>query len=100
MLLNFNAEGDALFASITKDNVGRVLAIFLDGAPISMPVIRQEITGGVATISGGFTPTEARELVRNLNYGALPVAISLISRVMAACPALLYNRFDFSHIIG
>lgn len=79
VLLNFNKEGDELFAKITRENVGRALAIFLDGALISTPVIRQEITGGRAQISGGFTPTEARELVRNLNYGALPVPITLIS---------------------
>ncbi len=79
VLLNFNKEGDALFAQITKENIGRVLAIFLDGAPISTPVIRQEITGGKAQISGGFTPQEAKELVRNLNYGALPVPIELVS---------------------
>ncbi|MDO8564477.1 MAG: protein translocase subunit SecD [bacterium] len=79
VLLNFGAEGEKLFAQITKENVGRVLAIFLDGVPISTPVIRQAITDGNAQISGGFTPTEARDLVRNLNYGALPVPISLIS---------------------
>jgi len=79
VLIDFNKEGSDLFAKITKENVGHVLAIFLDGVPISSPVIRQEITGGSAVISGGFTPTEARDLVRNLNYGALPVAISLIS---------------------
>jgi protein-export membrane protein SecD len=79
VLLALNKEGEAIFAKLTKDNVGRVLAIFLDGAPISTPVIRQEITGGKAQISGGFTPLEAKELVRNLNYGALPVPIELVS---------------------
>lgn len=79
VLLNFNKTGEDLFAKITKENVGEILSIFLDGGPISSPVIRQEITGGTAVISGGFTPTEARDLVRNLNYGALPVAINLIS---------------------
>jgi len=79
VLLEFNNEGEKLFAKLTKENIGKTLAIFLDGAPISVPVIRQEITGGTATISGGFTPTEARDLVRNLNYGALPVPIALAS---------------------
>lgn len=79
VLLNLNAEGAKLFASITKANVGRVLAIFLDGVPISTPVVKQEITGGSAQISGGFTPQEARDLVRNLNYGALPVPITIVS---------------------
>src|SRR3989344_4837529 len=79
VLLSFNKDGEELFAELTKANVGRILAIFLDGVSISAPVIRQEIKGGVATISGGFTPTEARDLVRNLNYGALPVPIELAS---------------------
>ncbi len=77
--LNLNSDGKKIFGEITKANIGRVLAIFLDGVPISTPVIRQEILGGTAEISGGFTPQEAKELVRNLNYGALPVAIQLVS---------------------
>lgn len=76
--LQFNGEGSELFAKTTKENVGKILAIFLDKQPISTPVIREEITGGQATISGGFTLPEARQLVRDLNYGALPVPIELI----------------------
>ena len=79
VVVNFNDEGAKLFGEITSKNVGKQLAIFLDGAPISTPVIREEITGGTATISGNFSPTEARELVRNLNFGALPVPITLVS---------------------
>lgn len=79
VLLNFNAEGTDLFAKITKENTNKILAIFLDGLPISTPVIRQEITGGKAEISGNFNIKEAKLLVRNLNYGALPVPISLVS---------------------
>ncbi|HEY1042006.1 MAG TPA: protein translocase subunit SecD [Candidatus Paceibacterota bacterium] len=78
VLLTFSDEGAALFEQITRDNVGNMLAIYLDGEPISTPVIREAIPGGVATVSGGFTPEEARELVRNLNFGALPVPIELI----------------------
>ncbi|HEY0948482.1 MAG TPA: protein translocase subunit SecD [Candidatus Paceibacterota bacterium] len=78
VLLTFTDEGAALFEQITRDNVGNMLAIYLDGEPISTPVIREAIPGGVATVSGGFTPEEARELVRNLNFGALPVPIELI----------------------
>ena len=79
VLLNFNSEGGDLFEKITRENVGRYLAIFLDGVPISMPVIQEAIPGGTATVSGGFTPDEAKELVRNLNFGALPVPVELVS---------------------
>ena len=79
ILLNFNAEGAELFEKLTRENVGETLAIFLDGQPISTPVIREAIPGGTAVISGQFTAVEARDLVRNLNFGALPVPISLQS---------------------
>jgi preprotein translocase subunit SecD len=77
--ITFNEEGAKLFEQLTRDNVGSQLAIFLDGAMMSSPVINEAIGGGKAIISGNFTPDEARELVRNLNFGALPVAISLVS---------------------
>lgn len=79
VILNFNKEGSDLFESLTSNNVGEVLGIFLDGEVISAPVIREAISGGRATISGGFTPDEARILVRDLNFGALPLPIELIS---------------------
>ena len=79
VLVDFNEEGKALFAKITRENVGTQLAIFLDGALISSPVIREEIDGGTAVISGGFDVDEAKELVRGLNIGALPVPIHLAS---------------------
>ena len=77
--LDFTKDGGDLFADITKKNIGRTLAIFLDGDLKSMPVINEEITDGSAIVSGGFTPQEARALVRNLNLGALPVPIELVS---------------------
>ncbi|MHB1769628.1 MAG: protein translocase subunit SecD [Minisyncoccota bacterium] len=79
VLLNFNSAGATLFEKITSQNVGQTLAIFLDGQPISEPVIQEAIPGGQATITGHFTATEARDLVRNLNFGALPVPITLES---------------------
>lgn len=78
VILNFTNEGATIFEQITRDNVGNMLAIYLDGQPISTPVIREAIAGGVATVSGNFTPQEARDLVNNLNFGALPVPIELI----------------------
>lgn len=79
VLLNFNKEGGDLFAKITTENVGQPLAIFLDGEMIQMPIIQEPITGGQAVINGRFTAAEARDLVNNLNFGALPVDIDLES---------------------
>lgn len=76
--LTFSADGSKKFADITKNNIGQVLAIILDGTPISTPVIRDQISDGKAVINGNFTAQQAQELVRNLNYGALPVPIELI----------------------
>jgi len=72
--LQFDDTGTKLFAQITKENIGKMVAIYLDGAPLSTPVVREEIPNGQAVISGSFTP-----VVRSLNYGALPVPISLVS---------------------
>lgn len=77
--LTFTSEGRDLFSKITKDNIGNYLGIFLDGTPISVPVIRDQIADGKGQISGTFTVDEAKKLVRDLNYGALPVPITLIS---------------------
>ncbi len=77
--ISFTAEGGELFEKITRENVGSQLAIFLDGEIISAPRINEAILGGRATISGGFTPDEAKELAQNLNFGALPVPITLES---------------------
>ncbi|HRH25026.1 MAG TPA: protein translocase subunit SecD [Candidatus Paceibacterota bacterium] len=77
--LNFNDEGAKMFEQITRDNVGKTVAIYLDGQVISAPVVREAISGGQAQISGNFTPEEGRALVGRLNSGALPVPISLIS---------------------
>lgn len=76
--LSFNEEGKKLFGQLTTANIGKTIAIFLDGRPISTPVVQTAITDGKAVISGRFTPTEARDLARDLKYGALPVPIELI----------------------
>jgi protein-export membrane protein SecD len=75
--LQFDEKGAELFESLTKAHIGEQVAIFLDGAPISAPVVRQEIKGGKAVISGEFSIEEARTLVGRLNSGALPVPITL-----------------------
>lgn len=100
--LNFTKEGTDLFAKITREHKGEVLAIFLDGAPISTPVIRDEITSGTAVISGGFKAIEARELARNLSFGALPVPIELVATesVGASLGAHALNSGMHAGIIG
>lgn len=77
--LQFNPEGAKLFEQITRENVGKTVAIFLDGQPISTPNVREAISGGKAVISGNFQAQEAKQLVGRLNSGALPVPIELIS---------------------
>ena len=79
VVLTFNSQGTQIFSQVTGQNVGRTLAIFLDGVPISTPVIQQAIPDGTAVISGSLNADQARDLARNLNEGALPVPITLIS---------------------
>ena len=79
VLLSFNDEGKKMFADFTKNNIGKQMAIYLDGNAISSPNIREEIEGGQANISGNFTTEEAKTLVTRLNSGALPVPVKLAS---------------------
>lgn len=78
--LNFNSEGAKLFEEITARNIGKPLAIFLDGYLISAPTVNDKITGGQAVITGNFTIDQAKMLVTRLNSGALPVPVTLISQ--------------------
>jgi preprotein translocase subunit SecD len=66
--LSFDDEGSRLFEDLTEQNIGKQLAIFLDGFPISAPVVQQKITGGQAQITGDFSVEEARELVRRFRF--------------------------------
>lgn len=97
--LEFNAEGKALFADITKRNVGKPVGIYLDGAPLSIPVVQQEITGGTAVITGSFTVVEAKALAQRLNAGALPVPITLTSQQTIG-PSLGRDAIDRSLFAG
>ena len=77
--LSFDAEGAQLFEEITSENIGKTIAIYLDGQLVSAPVVNAAIPGGQAIIQGGFTVDEAKTTVGRLNSGALPIAIELIS---------------------
>lgn len=78
--LELTDEGGRIFQELTKRNVGKRLAIYLDGAAISAPVVNEEISGGRAQITGNFTPEEAKAFAGRLNAGALPVPITLIAQ--------------------
>ncbi len=78
--LQFNDQGAEIFEEITARNIGKPLAIYIDRVVISAPVVQERISGGRAQITGDFTIEYARDLVRNLNAGALPVPIELISQ--------------------
>ena len=78
--IEFTGEGSKKFAEITKRNINKPLAIFLDNQPVSAPTVQQEIVGGNAVITGQFTTQEAKELAIQLNAGALPVPIKVISQ--------------------
>ncbi len=95
VVLQFNDEGSQLFADITKRNVGKQVAIFLDGQAISAPVVQQEIIGGRAVISGSGNVEEAKLLARRLQAGALPVPIKLIAQQTVG-PTLGSDSLDAS----
>lgn len=78
--LEFDDEGKKLFGEITKNNIGKPIAIFLDNQVLSAPTVQSAITDGSAVITGNFTPDEAKALATRLNSGALPVPINLISQ--------------------
>lgn len=78
ILIQFDTTGADLFSKITEKNIGKSMAIFLDGELLSAPVIQTAIFGGEATITGNFTADEAKTLAQNLNFGALPIPIALI----------------------
>lgn len=78
--LQFTDEGGKKFGDVTKRNVGKPLAIFLDGLPLTAPIVQQEIADGIAVVSGDYTVEEAKNMVITLNAGALPVPIKIIQQ--------------------
>ncbi|MCG6931465.1 MAG: protein translocase subunit SecD [Desulfofustis sp.] len=79
--LDLTSRGGKLFANITEKNVGRRVAIVLDGVVKSAPVIRERILGGSAQISGSFTHEEASDLAIVLRVGALPAPVEVIQNM-------------------
>lgn len=100
--LRFDDEGTRLFADITRRNIGKPVAIFLDGEIISQPTVQTEILAGQAVITGNFTMQEANDLVKRLNEGALPVPITLVSQqsVDASLGEAALQKSLFAGLIG
>lgn len=71
-------EGARIFSDMTSANVGRQLAVVLDGKVITAPAIRTPITGGSGEISGGFSSSEAADLAVMLRAGALPAELQVL----------------------
>ncbi|OGE65192.1 protein-export membrane protein SecD [Candidatus Daviesbacteria bacterium RIFCSPLOWO2_01_FULL_40_24] len=80
--IEFTSQGGEKFAEVTKRNIGKGLAIFVDESPVMWPppTVQTEILGGVGVISGGFTTEEAKNLSIQLNAGALPVPIKILEQ--------------------
>ena len=76
--MTMNAEGANIWARMTKDNIGRQIAIVLDGMVYSYPVVNTEITGGSSEITGNFTLEEAEDLANVLKSGKLPAPATII----------------------
>ncbi|MDD4196956.1 MAG: protein translocase subunit SecD [Syntrophorhabdaceae bacterium] len=79
--LEFNAEGARIFDKVTAENVGKRLAIVLDNTVYSAPQIRERISGGKASITGGFTVEEAKDLAIVLRAGALPAPVKVAQNI-------------------
>jgi len=79
--LEFNSEGGRIFDQVTAANVGKRLAIVLDNVVYSAPSVRERISGGKASITGGFTQDEAKDLAIVLKAGALPAPVKVVQNV-------------------
>ncbi|MGQ9846845.1 MAG: protein translocase subunit SecDF [Bacteroidales bacterium] len=80
--MSMNAEGAKEWARLTRENIGRQIAIVLDNYVYSFPVVRQEIKGGNSSISGGFTLEEATDLANVLKSGKLPAPAIIIEEAI------------------
>ena len=112
--MTMNAEGASIWAHLTKDNIGKQVAIVLDGLVYSYPTVNTEITGGSSEITGNFDVQEAEDLANVLKSGKLPapatiiqeqvvgptlgsasIRAGLISFLIAFCLVLIYMVFFY-----
>lgn len=100
--LEFSDEGAQKFADATLENVGRQIAILLDGEILTNPVVREPILGGRAEISGQRDLEEAQRLAVLLRSGALPVKVNIIE-TRTVGPSLgqdSKDKSEFAFVIG
>jgi len=100
--IEFNDEGAKFFEEVTGRNVGKRIAIYLDGVLKNAPTVEERISGGKAQITGSFTVNEAKEQVRYLNSGSLPVPVRLINQqtVGASLGQQSLEKSLFAGLIG
>lgn len=93
--LEFDKEGARLFAEATAANVGKPIAIVLDGKVVSAPNVNEPIPSGQAQIEGNFTAKEAQDLAVLLRSGALPVSFGIMEKRTVG-PTLGSDSLDMS----
>lgn len=100
--LTFTEEGTKKFAAITKRSVEKRVAIVLDNQILQAPTVRQEILGGDAVITGGFTVNQAKALSVQLNAGALPVPLAVLEQrsIGATLGGVSLQKSLFAGIVG
>jgi SecD/SecF fusion protein len=76
--MSMNSEGSKIWARMTKDNLGKSIAIVLDGYVASYPTVQSEITGGRSNITGNFTVEEAKDLANMLKSGKMPAPANIV----------------------
>lgn len=76
--MSMNAEGARDWQRITRDNIGKSIAIVLDGYVYSFPTVQNEIAGGNSQITGNFTVEEAKDLANTLKSGKMPAPARII----------------------
>lgn len=76
--MTMNAEGAKAWARLTKENIGKAVAIVLDDMVYSAPNVQVEITGGRSQITGHFTPEEAKDLANVLNSGKMAASVHIV----------------------
>src|SRR5574344_340919 len=94
--MTMNPEGAKTWARLTKENIGRSIAIVLDNMVYSFPTVNTEISGGRSEISGNFTTEEAKDLANVLKSGKMPAP----SRIVLVDVALLANVFFLVGILA